>query len=287
MAWRLHVLGGTRRLALKSEHPSGKAGRIEVNNALSLGVGLAKRAGVAALALVATAAVTAFTAPSAHAPIYVVASWEADAYIEAAQERHDADVDTPSAVEFLRRAGFDGEGIIKDLLLAGVPASSMHVTLSEEVELASHEAQDRLCMAQAIYYEARNQDALGRLAVADVVLNRVADKRFPNTICGVVFQGAKKGRGCQFSFACDGSMKKARENRSWEQAEALADLIFRGFRPPLTRFATFYHADYVDPYWAKVFDETTVIGDHIFYRPAGALKIAANQLGIELEPAQS
>ena len=120
--------------------------------------------------------------------------------------------------------------------------------------------------------------------MADVVLNRVADRRFPDTICDVVFQGAEKRRGCQFSFACDGSMKKATEIRSWDQAEALADLVFRGFRPPLTRFATFYHADYVDPYWAKVFDETTVIGDHIFYRPAGALEIAADQLGIAIDP---
>lgn len=216
-----------------------------------------------------------------------IAAWETDVFVEAAAEETETTAPAPSAVEYLRRAGFDGEGLVKNLLIAGVPMSSMVVSIDEGAAMSKAETRQRHCLAQAIYYEARNQDALGQIAVADVVLNRVADKRFPNSICGVVFQGAKKGYGCQFSFACDGSMKKARENRSWTKAEALADVIFRGFRPPLTRFATFYHADYVDPYWAKVFDETTVIGDHIFYRPAGALEIAANQLGINEDPARS
>nr|WP_233061255.1 cell wall hydrolase [Parvularcula mediterranea] len=144
-----------------------------------------------------------------------------------------------------------------------------------------------MCLAQGIYYEARNQPVLGRIAVADVILNRVADRRFPDTICGVVFQGQGRSYGCQFSFACDGSMNKAREPRAWDKADKLADLIYRGFRPELTRFATFYHADYVDPYWAKAFNETVVVGDHIFYRPPGAIELAANQMGIDLSDVAS
>lgn len=228
----------------------------------------------------------AFTRP-VPAPVSLIQPWEEGLYVEAAQEIAAVEQKVEaSAIDRLRQGGIDADALVGDLLNAGVSAHAVLASSLTVGELSDEDAKERACLSQAIYYEARNQEVMGQLAVADVVLNRVADKRFPNTICGVVFQGVKSRRGCQFSFACDGSMKKAREPRSWKAAEHLGDLVFRGFRPPLTQFSTFYHADYVAPYWAKVFNETTVIGDHIFYRPPGALKVAASQLGVELTPEQ-
>ncbi|GGY43675.1 cell wall hydrolase [Parvularcula lutaonensis] len=221
----------------------------------------------------------------------VVASvevWASDIFEQAALERAEVpDAVVVSAIDLLDEAGFDGRAISTDLLLAGVPSNLFSLPNYSPFELSEEQKKERNCLAQAIYYEARNQPVLGRIAVADVVLNRVADRRFPSTICGVVFQGQGKSYGCQFSFACDGSLNRPREPRAWDRAEALADVIYRGFRPPLTNFATFYHADYVDPYWAKAFDQTRVIGDHIFFRPPGTLKLAANRLGIDLEELSS
>lgn len=245
------------------------------------------RRGAAAFAVAAGVMLAAFAAPEPGEIRTSIEPWEDGLYVEAALAGTPEPEPTLTAVERLRQAGFDGEGIVRDLLRAGVPARAVRLADYEAGELSGNARKERLCLAQAIYYEARNQPVMGRLAVADVVLNRVDDERFPDTICGVVFQGAEKRRGCQFSFACDGSMKRSREARSWSEAEHLADVIYRGFRPPLTRFATFYHADYVAPYWAKVFDETTVIGDHIFYRPPGALKLAASRLGLTELPARS
>ncbi len=188
-----------------------------------------------------------------------------------------------SAVDLLHQAGFDGRAIASELVLSGIARQSFALAsfLSDD-ELGPEAIQERHCLAQAIYYEARNQPVVGQIAVADVVLNRVADRRFPASICRVVFQGKGRSYACQFSFACDGSLDKAREPRAWQRAEALADIIFRGFRPELTRFATYYHADYVSPTWAKRFDQTARIGDHIFYRPKGTLKVAAAEAGVRL-----
>lgn len=207
--------------------------------------------------------------------------WQMDLFAEAAQE-HPSDKASYSNSLFdaFEAAGHDSSELAADLIALGIPAFIFAADMNTEEVLSHTDERERACLSQAIYFEARNQPLLGQLAVADVVLNRVADERFPGTICGVVFQGSKKRWGCQFSFTCDGSMRKAREPAAWQSAEQLADIIYRGFRPPLTRLATFYHADYVDPYWAKVFDETAFIGDHIFYRPKNALKLAASRLGL-------
>jgi spore germination cell wall hydrolase CwlJ-like protein len=182
-----------------------------------------------------------------------------------------------SAIDLLTEAGFDGGAIAGQLLAKGVPGVSF--VLDQTPSLPSEAASaERLCLAQAIYYEARNQPVTGRLAVADVVLNRTEDHRFPSTICGVVFQGVGKSYACQFSFACDGSMDRPREAAAWKEAEKLADIVLKGFRPAVTGFATFYHAKYVDPSWASRYDETQVIGDHIFYRLPDSVELAAAAL---------
>lgn len=135
-----------------------------------------------------------------------------------------------------------------------------------DFDVARLEGAERKCLAEAIYYEARSESRVGRMAVADVVLNRVASPIYPDSICEVVYQGAERRTGCQFSFTCDGSMKARRNQRQWREAELLAGAIMAGVRKPVSRNATHYHANYVSPPWAETLSPTAVIGTHKFYR---------------------
>ncbi|MEE2691173.1 MAG: cell wall hydrolase [Pseudomonadota bacterium] len=136
-----------------------------------------------------------------------------------------------------------------------------------QLEVARLDAEERKCLAEAIYYEARSESRIGQLAVADVVLNRVASPLYPNSVCGVVYQGAERtDLRCQFSFTCDGSMKRRVNRRKWSDAEDLAGAILAGLRAPVSRNATHYHANYVSPPWSKTLTPTATIGTHIFYR---------------------
>ena len=134
------------------------------------------------------------------------------------------------------------------------------------LSVAREDASERKCLAQAIYYEARSEARIGQIAVADVVLNRVASGIYPNTICSVVFQGSERRTGCQFSFTCDGSMDIRLRQRKWTASHELAGAILAGLRVPVSRNATHYHADYVNPYWAPKMTPTATIGTHKFYR---------------------
>jgi len=125
------------------------------------------------------------------------------------------------------------------------------------------------CLTQAIYYEARGENASGLLAVADVVLNRVIDPFYPRSICAVVYQGPLDGRGdkgCQFTFTCDGSLGPIHDERAWRKAEKFAEFVLMGFGRNVTNKATHYHADYVSPVWATQLTRTVQIGRHIFYK---------------------
>lgn len=143
------------------------------------------------------------------------------------------------------------------------------------IEVARLDGEERDCLAKAIYYEARSESRVGRLAVADVVLNRVASPAYPDTICDVVFQGSQRRTGCQFSFTCDGSMKARLNERQWRDAEMLAGAVIAGIRKPVSRYATHYHADYVSPPWAQTLTPTAVIGAHKFYRFPSRTIVAA------------
>ncbi|MFN3522024.1 MAG: cell wall hydrolase [Phenylobacterium sp.] len=128
------------------------------------------------------------------------------------------------------------------------------------------------CLTQAVYFEAAREPTIGQEAVAQIVLNRVRHPAYPNSVCGVVYQGSARRTGCQFTFTCDGSLAYAPERRAWERAEAVARRALDGFVLEQVGPATHYHADYVAPYWAPTLVKLTRIGDHIFYRwtgPAG------------------
>ncbi|WP_395622044.1 cell wall hydrolase [Sphingomonas daechungensis] len=131
------------------------------------------------------------------------------------------------------------------------------------------------CLTQAVYYEAAGEGLDGQRAVAQVVLNRMRHSAYPHSVCGVVYQGADRTTGCQFTFTCDGSLTRAPAQSLWKQAERVATEALAGkvFGP--VGHATHYHADYVLPYWADSLDKSVQIGRHIFYRLKGGLGAAS------------
>lgn len=128
------------------------------------------------------------------------------------------------------------------------------------------------CLTAAVYYEARSQSDDGQRAVAQVVLNRVRDRAFPDSVCGVVYQGSTRRTGCQFSFTCDGSMAFRRDLASWTHARDIAVSALSGQVYAPIGSATFYHANYVLPWWASSMDRIATVGTHIFYRWRGRLE---------------
>jgi hypothetical protein len=134
------------------------------------------------------------------------------------------------------------------------------------------------CLTEAVYYEARNQSDDGQRAVAQVVLNRVRHPAYPNSVCGVVYQGSARATGCQFTFTCDGSLGGAIEPYAWERARRIAAAALRGdvYRP--VGLATNYHTTAISPYWAPGLVPQLTLGDHIFYRrPRGGTAEAFSQ----------
>lgn len=134
------------------------------------------------------------------------------------------------------------------------------------LDAARAAARERRCLSEAIYYEARSEGFAGQAAVAEVVLNRVRHRAYPDTVCGVVYQGSERTTGCQFTFTCDGSMERAPYGRTWTRAQLVAEHALMGFAQPVTRSATHYHTTAVNPIWNQSLVRTRRIGAHIFYR---------------------
>jgi spore germination cell wall hydrolase CwlJ-like protein len=130
------------------------------------------------------------------------------------------------------------------------------------------------CLAEAIYFESRGEPLDGQVAVAEVVLNRVDDRQFPKSVCGVTNQGAGSGRGCQFSYACDGRSDVMKSTEARIRAEKLAALMLAGQPRTVTDGATYFHARAVRPGWAGRMTRTAAIGHHYFYR--SATQVASN-----------
>lgn len=125
------------------------------------------------------------------------------------------------------------------------------------------------CLTQAVYFEAALEPTDGQEAVAQVVLNRVRDPNYANTVCGVVFEGAERVTGCQFSFTCDGSLAQTPVAWAWDRARIVAERALSGHVATQVGTATHYHADYVHPWWAPTVAKITQVGAHIFYRWKG------------------
>ena len=152
-------------------------------------------------------------------------------------------------------------------------------SLVTSVRAEFYDNKQLLCIAQNIYWEARNQPFRGMVAVGQVTMNRVKDKRFPDTPCEVVEQGPTKPswkdpsiyypvrHRCQFSWYCDGKSDDIPkvDEELWEYVRAMSTKIATGYWADITHGATHYHADYVMPGWAKSKHKTAKIGNHIFY----------------------
>ena len=136
-----------------------------------------------------------------------------------------------------------------------------------------------ICLALNTYHEAKNQSLVGQIATAQVVMNRVADDRYPNTICEVVKQGPHRPswenpekeypvkHRSQFSWYCDGKPVIPKNEKAWRKAQDVAFLVYYNkINLDVTEGATHYHATYVRPAWAKTKTRTTKIEKHIFYR---------------------
>lgn len=122
------------------------------------------------------------------------------------------------------------------------------------------------CLTAAVYYEAGLESVDGQRAVAQVVLNRVRHPHYPNSVCGVVFQGHTRRTGCQFTFTCDGALRRTPAARLWERSRGVAQAALAGYVHRPVGQATHYHANYVFPYWAPTLTKVATIGAHIFYR---------------------
>ena len=161
------------------------------------------------------------------------------------------------------------------------PSVDLSASTSYETDLSYIETSDyeQECLAVNVYHEARSENLAGKYAVADVVLNRVRDDRYPDSICGVIYQGEHTPswknpnvlipvrNRCQFSWYCDGRSDETTELDAWEESKMVAIQIldhnkYRG----LTEGATHYHTTFIDPYWASSLQQVGTIGSHIFYR---------------------
>jgi hypothetical protein len=129
-------------------------------------------------------------------------------------------------------------------------------------------AKSEKCLAEAIYFESRGEAVRGQMAVAQVILNRVFSGKYPNTVCGVVYQNAHRRLHCQFTFACDGIPDIVREPDMWERAKTIAAEMLDGklWLPEVGK-ATHYHAYWVHPGWVREMTKMHKLGVHTFYRP--------------------
>lgn len=125
------------------------------------------------------------------------------------------------------------------------------------------------CLTAAVYYEAGSESADGQRAVAQVVLNRVRHPAYPNSVCGVVFEGAARTTGCQFTFTCDGSLRRTPSVAGWERARKVAAAALSGKVYKPVGYSTHYHTNWVVPYWSANLVKAANVGAHIFYRWTG------------------
>jgi len=125
------------------------------------------------------------------------------------------------------------------------------------------------CLAAAMWYET-GDDAAGNAAVGQVVLNRLRHPAFPATLCGVVFQGAERSSGCQFTFTCDGALSRLPPRETFDRIRTRAAVLFGGQVEPAVGLATHYHTDWVHPIWSSELEKIARVGTHLFFRWKGA-----------------
>lgn len=188
----------------------------------------------------------------AHDPNFLAAAGEHDHQMAVLAARLERQAIRPVESAIVLRAAFGGpyNPAAEPFRMTGALATS------RELE----------CLTQAVYFEARGEGQAGQAAVAQVVLNRVRNPAYPKTVCGVVFQGAARGEGCQFSFACDGSMRRSREFAAWTRSEQVASRALSGGVMAAVGNATHFHTISVAPAWGPNLLRVAQVGLHVFYR---------------------
>ncbi|RUZ71748.1 cell wall hydrolase [Mesorhizobium sp. M7A.F.Ca.US.006.01.1.1] len=149
-------------------------------------------------------------------------------------------------------------------------AKGDHSWIQNPLPASVFSKKEQACLANGIYFEARSESVRGQAAVAQVILNRVRNPTYPNSICGVVYQNDSWFNRCQFSFACDGRKKRVDSPAAYKTAQEIAMAVTAGkiFIPEVGS-STHYYAQYVHPGWARTMQKMTKIGLHIFYRTYG------------------
>ena len=129
-------------------------------------------------------------------------------------------------------------------------------------------AKSEKCLTEVIYFEARGEAVRGQIAVAQVVLNRAFSGKYPDTVCGVVYQNKHRHLACQFTFACDNNADVVKEPDMWDRARKIAKAMLDGqlWLPEVAK-STHYHAYWVRPSWVSEMKKMYKIGVHTFYRP--------------------
>ena len=129
-------------------------------------------------------------------------------------------------------------------------------------------AKSEKCLTEAVYFEARGEAVRGQIAVAQVVLNRAFSGKYPDTVCGVVYQNKHRHLACQFTFACDNVADIVREPDMWDRARKIAKAMLDGqlWLPEVAK-STHYHAYWVRPSWVNEMKKMYKFGVHTFYRP--------------------
>ncbi|MDO9415669.1 MAG: cell wall hydrolase [Pararhizobium sp.] len=149
-------------------------------------------------------------------------------------------------------------------------AADDHAWAASVLPASVFSASEQQCLANGIYFEARGEEVKGQAAVAQVILNRVRNPTYPNTICGVVYQNKDWRNRCQFSFACDNIRDRIFSKSDWQTAFDVALAVTSGkIWLPEVGSATHYHAAYVHPRWANTMKKVGRIGLHLFYRTYG------------------
>jgi spore germination cell wall hydrolase CwlJ-like protein len=148
----------------------------------------------------------------------------------------------------------------------GAPLPATLDQLVEFARVPDLDDEQHLCLAQAVYFEARGEPMEGQAAVARVIMNRVGDARYPSTICGVVFQHHRSVSGCQFHFACDGLPERPRDLAAWDRANRIAYLVRENWLPDPIGDAKYFHALSVGkPDWTQRLVRIASVGSHVFY----------------------
>lgn len=163
--------------------------------------------------------------------------------------------------------------LVGSIVAVGIASFAYSSPSIDEDKGANIDAEEINCLALNIYYEARSSNLADKSGVADVVLNRALDARYPDTICEVVKQGIKNADGsmkrnaCQFSWYCDGKHDRPQDQDKWIEAQMIAwDMVENGQFRGITEGATHYHATYVNPRWASSLQMVGRLGAHVYYR---------------------